>query len=92
MALLRSRVVGLAYSGGRYRRVGEGHPRAVLTDAQVDELRRLREEARWTLEALARRFGLTRQAASLICRYERRATTPERWHRVEALQASQEGA
>lgn len=92
MASVRSRVVGLAFSGGRYRRVGEGHHRAVLTDAQVDELRALREDQRWTLEALARRFGLTRSAVGRLCRYERRATTPERWLRVETLQAAQEGA
>ena len=84
---MRNRVVGLVRQG----RVGESHPRAKLSDAQVDELRALREDRGWTLEALAQQFGITRSAVCRICRYTRRATTPERWHRLDALQASQEG-
>lgn len=67
------------------QRMGERNGRAKLTNAQVEEMRRLREEeiilpgrARfWTRARLARRFGVTPQAVGLIINYLRRTDIPD---------------
>lgn len=47
------------------------HPRRKLTDSQVIEIRRLREDG-WLLMALAERFGVTKVAISQIVNGQRR--------------------
>jgi len=60
-------------------RIGETHPNAKLTDAQVDEMRDLRERDGWTYDQLAERFGVPYITVQKICTYERRASTIARW-------------
>lgn len=59
-------------------RVGQDHHHAVLTDAEVDLIRELREAHRWTYDALAEKFEVSKSAIACICRYERRAQTVAR--------------
>lgn len=50
----------------------------LLTDAQVTEMRHLRETApkTWTLAALAEKFGCSKGYASSICSYRTRVKGP----------------
>lgn len=64
--------------------IGEDHPRAKLTDAQVDEMRDLREDDRWTIPALARRFGVSVSTVHAITTYQSRAQRPAGWKRIGA--------
>lgn len=69
--------------------VGETHPNARLTDAQVDEIRNLHETGRWGYTALAERFGVSRSLIAAICRYEIRVQWPVRWKkRCEAARTT----
>lgn len=60
-------------------RIGETHPNAKLTDAQVDEMRDLRENDGLTYDQLAERFGVPYITVQKICTYARRASTIARW-------------
>jgi predicted DNA-binding protein (UPF0251 family) len=53
-------------------RIGEDHPNARLTDAEVERVRLLHEEG-MGYEALAEKFEVSRWTIGRICRYERRA-------------------
>lgn len=69
------------------QRLGMSNGRAVLTDAQVEELRTLREEEVilpgkrrvWTYTRLAARFGITARYAIMVCNFERRHGVPNEW-------------
>lgn len=52
--------------------VGEDHPNAKLTDAEVELVRELRETERMSYDWLAEKFGVSKSAIAKICRYERR--------------------
>jgi len=52
-------------------RIGEDHPRAELTDAEVERIRELHEEG-MSYAVLAEKFEQTKGAIAKICRYERR--------------------
>jgi len=60
-------------------RIGETHPNAKLTDAQVDLMRDLREVNGWTYDQLAEHFGVPYITVQKICTYQRRASTIARW-------------
>ena len=57
------------------RIVGEAHPKARLTNHQVDLIRELREEHRMTYNELALMFSMPKATIAYICRYQRRVTT-----------------
>lgn len=57
-------------------RSGEKGVLAKLTESQVIEMRRLRREEHITYTELGRRFGVTCQCASDICKYKRWKYTP----------------
>lgn len=69
------------------QRIGERNGRAKLTDAQVEEMRRLREDEivvpgkrrHWTNARLAQRFGITKRAVIYILNFERRSGVPDEW-------------
>lgn len=63
-------------------RIGEDHPNAKLSDADVDLIRDLHEEDCLTYETLAEKFEVSKWAIGRICRYERRAQTPSSHKRV----------
>ena len=64
------------------KRCGETHPRARLTDHDVDLIRELREEHKLTYEALAEKFECSKSTIRDICRYRRRWQRPDRWKKV----------
>jgi DNA-directed RNA polymerase specialized sigma24 family protein len=67
----------------RGRRIGETHPRAKLTDHEVDLIRELAEEG-MTHREIAAKFDVTKDAIKSIGSYRRRAYTPSRMKRVPA--------
>lgn len=69
------------------RRIGEGHHNAILTDAEVELLRDLREIDGMSYRVLAEKFEISKWAVGRICRYERRAQTPARYERVHKAPA-----
>lgn len=62
-------------------RIGEDHPNAKLTDAEVERIRSLHEDG-MSYEALAEKFEVSKWAIGRICRYERRAQTPSSHKKV----------
>lgn len=62
-------------------RIGEDHPNAKLTDAEVERIRSM-HEAGMSYELLAEKFEVSKWAVGRICRYERRAQTPAGFKRV----------
>lgn len=71
-------VVGLSASG---RRVGESHPRAVLTDHEVDLLLELHDDG-YSLAWLAEKFEIAKSTAHSIVSGRTRAIRPERYRRA----------
>ena len=63
--------------------IGEHHWKARLTDKQIDEIRDLHEDHNISYGQLAKQFNTSKEAIAKICRYERRAQTPERWKKIE---------
>jgi len=74
--------------------VGEDHPRAVLTNHEVELMRKLREVDGFSYTRLADIFGVSIETVGRICRYERRAqaqaATRPAWSRelIRKLRAS----
>lgn len=62
---------GIQRSPAGYR-CGESHPKARLTDAQVVEMRRAREDRGVPMKVLALQFSVSYWTVAKICRYERR--------------------
>lgn len=56
-------------------RIGEDHPNAILTDAEVETVRSLHEGG-MSYHLLAEKFEVSKWAIGRICRYERRAQAP----------------
>ena len=65
-------------------RIGEDHPNAKLTDAEVERIRSLHEDG-MIYEVLAEKFEVSKWAIGRICRYERRAQTPANFKNVHVL-------
>lgn len=61
------------------QRIGETHPNAKLTDAEVEQIRDLHELAKWTYDQLATAYGAPKITIAKICTYQRRANTIARW-------------
>ena len=57
---------------GKGRRAGEEHPNAILTDGEVELMRRLREVDGMTYAALAAKFEISKSSVAKICQYARR--------------------
>lgn len=66
-------------------RIGEDHPNAKLTDAEVERIRSLHEDG-MSYEALAEKFEVSNWAIGRICRYERRAQTPANFKAVHVVE------
>lgn len=65
--------------------IGETHPRAKLTDRQVDELRDMYEEEAWSISHLALWFGLSVSTVHSIVTYQTRAQTPRAWRKGKTI-------
>lgn len=81
-----SRLVWVSESG---HVVGEDHPAAVLSDAQVDEMRDLHEDQRWGYKRLARRFRCSPSTVRAIVTYRHRVATRVRCRRVHGSQGGE---
>lgn len=64
-------------------RIGEHHPHAKLSNADVDRIRELREDEGKTYAEISRVFNVPKSTVSDICKYRRRAQTPSRWKTVK---------
>lgn len=64
-------------------RIGEEHPNAKLTDAEVEIIRQLHEEDGLSYKSLAEKFEISKGAVAKICRYERRAQYPVKWKEIQ---------
>ncbi|MHB1368650.1 MAG: hypothetical protein ACYCW7_00385 [Pseudomonadaceae bacterium] len=53
-------------------RIGEDHPNAKLTDAEVERIRSLHDDDGLSYKTLAEKFEISKGAVAKICRYERR--------------------
>ncbi len=73
--LAKSRIVAV---NDRGQRIGEDHPRAVLTDDEVAMMLELRAEG-YSLAWLGRKFDVHKGTAAKICRGDRRGQTPAAW-------------
>lgn len=60
------------YTNERGSRIGESHPNAKLTDAEVEQLLRLRETEGWSYGRLAAVFEVSKSAARWYCTGGRR--------------------
>ena len=65
------------------RRVGQDHPKARLTDSQVEDMRARYEAGGIGYKALARLYGVSRSTARSIVTYERRTSWSTRGKWVE---------
>ncbi|WP_334157906.1 hypothetical protein [Oryzomicrobium sp.] len=54
-------------------RIGEDHPNAELTDAEVERIRSLHEADGMSYSQLAEKFEISKGAVAKICQYKRRA-------------------
>lgn len=64
------------------RRIGETHPRAQLTDEQVDRIRDLHEDHDLTYDQLAALYSVPKSTIASICQYRTRAQTPFGWKKL----------
>lgn len=54
------------------RRLGEDHQNAILSNHEIEQLRRLREDDGLTYDKLADKFEISKSAVAKICQYNRR--------------------
>lgn len=76
MLAVARRMVGVSDYGVP---VGEDHPRAKLTDVEVNKIRDLFEHYGFSYNDIAAMFNVPKSTVSSICRYERRATSAVDW-------------
>lgn len=58
----------------RGRRIGDSHPRAKLTDREVELVLQLRAQG-WTYDAIRVKLGVSKSCIAQICRGEKRNHT-----------------
>lgn len=67
----------------RGARVGEDHPKAKLTDADVGRLLRLRDETGWGYKRLAQVFEISPSQVRHIVKGLQRGQAPMAWRAVD---------
>jgi len=77
----RRKVVIIAVNEQGYR-IGSSHHNCTISDEVVDKMRDLHEDQFIGYRRLAKMFNLPRSVVAKICKYERRAQTPNRWKKV----------
>lgn len=68
--------------------VGEDHPGARLSNADVDRIRELHEESGFSYGVLAVMFNVHKQTIAAICQYRRRATAAVAWRASKRKEAA----
>lgn len=53
-------------------RIGQNHPKAVLTDREVERLRHFREVCGWSYNRLAKHFEISKAYVQSLCNYRTR--------------------
>ena len=61
-------------------RIGQWHPRAIYTDAEIEMVLFLRDEG-LSLSAISRKLEMPRSTVQAICAGKLRCVTPEGWKR-----------
>lgn len=64
-------------------RIGSSHHNCRISDEVVDQIRDMHEDGGKSYRQIAKLLGLSKNFVAKICRYERRAQTPDRWKRVK---------
>jgi len=64
-------------------RIGQSHPRAKLTDTEVELVRLLHERHGFGYRRLAEKFEIGVSTARDICRYWSRAQIPSGWRVID---------
>lgn len=64
------------------KRIGQHHHNARYSDDFIDRIRALHEDDGIGYRRIAKLLGISRHVVAKICRYERRAQTPERWKKI----------
>jgi DNA invertase Pin-like site-specific DNA recombinase len=65
-------------------RIGTSHHNCRVSDETIDKIRELHEDENKSYRQIAKLLGLSKDFVAKVCRYERRAQTPERWKRVKS--------
>ena len=68
--------------GENNRRIGEDHPRAKMTNRDIELLLELRDEG-WSYGQLARKFETTKSYVGEICRGRKRCQYPVRFKKIK---------
>jgi hypothetical protein len=76
---MEKRIVGVNEAG---LRVGEDHPRAKLTDEEVERMRAMHEQEHIGYRRLAKMFELSKRTVAKICRYEMRNQSAARYRTI----------
>ena len=63
-------------------RIGASHHNARIPDDVIDKIRDMHEDEGIGYRKIAKALGLSKNFVAKVCRYERRAQTPDRWKRV----------
>ncbi len=66
------------------------HHMARIPDEIIDAIRDLHEDNGLTYGQLAKQFNLDRGTIAKICRYERRAQTPDAWKTVRKIEETED--
>ena len=64
-------------------RIGSSHHNCTVSDEVIDKIRDLHEDDGMSYRQIAKALGLSKNFVAKVCRYERRAQTPDRWKRVK---------
>lgn len=75
-----TKIVGVDENGNR---VGEDHPKAKLTDHEVELIRELYEGGGLSMREIAEKFEVAKSTIVAIVNFNRRATAPMGWRRVK---------
>jgi hypothetical protein len=66
------------------QRIGESHPRAVLTDHDIDLMFALWEDGSWSYARIAVKFEISKSHAWDILNFRKRGQSATRWKRSPA--------
>jgi hypothetical protein len=64
-------------------RIGSSHHNCTVSDEVIDKIRDLHEDESMSYGKIAKLLNLSKNFVAKVCRYERRAQTPDRWKRVK---------
>lgn len=77
--MAKAKVIAVNENGYR---IGSSHHNATIPDEIIDKIRDLHEDENIGYRRLAKMFNLSRSVIQKICKYDRRAQTPDRWKTI----------